>query len=75
MSATGNIGKHVKATAKDNYGTRADGVPASVLVGIVSEERFIGDESYVTLDLDNTLTSISIDYDEWDWQILPGRNF
>lgn len=66
-----NIGKHVKATAKDNYGKRAEGVPPSVLVGIIRDETFIGDESYVALDLDNTLTSVAVDYDEWDWEILP----
>lgn len=65
-----NIGKHVKATARDNYSARAEGTPASVLVGVVKDEQFIDDESYVTIDLDNTFTSVSVDYDEWEWEVL-----
>lgn len=65
-----NIGKHVIATAKDNYGGRIEGVPSSTLVGIIKDETFLDDESYVMLDLDNTFTSISVDYGEWDWRII-----
>ena len=66
-----NTGKHVIATAKDNYGKRSDGVPPSVLVGTVTDESFFGATSFVMLDLDNTTTSIAVDYDEWEWKEIP----